>query len=177
MLLSSTGMAQTISAQRVEQDRSLFLFSQIVARGNQMPLKELVRILEEAQLEPKVFVDQNPYTGTMKIVRTQRRGAGVRYFHAQYFSPNMPQHISFEFVPGQDSMARVQSSLGNLLRPMARIAAKSMDYAKWNVTKGYNLWIKRMGPEDLGERPFNAYSIRDVGTVRVVFEAEVHGEL
>lgn len=143
-------------------------------------LKDLVRELKETEQEPYVVTQNNPATGAMAIIRTKNPLNGTRYFHAQYMqnenSEEFVQHMSFEFRPGPNAMAEamkaVESSFGNLGAPVTQKA----DFIRWNINEDYFVWIKKMGPSDLKDDPFNAYTADDVGTVRVAVEMEIHGD-
>lgn len=141
-------------------------------------VKDLVADLKSAKQEPVVARNSNPDTGEMVIVRTKSPLPGTRYFHAQFFADenDVPfvQHMSFEYKPSpralDEAIEAVQSSFGLTDPPVRR----SGDFAKWRLDNGYAVWIKKMSFEDLRHDPFNAYTRKDEGVVRVVLEQEIH---
>ena len=141
---------------------------------------DLLSYLEKSHQEPVVAKDSNPATGDMMVVRTKSPLPGTRYFHAQYFNDEngnpFPQHMSFEFRPGSQSMAEaiayVQRTFSGLKSPVIQ----KEDFIKWDLDGDYVVWIKKMAAQDLKDDPFNAYTSSDVGTVRVAVEQDIHGE-
>lgn len=134
--------------------------------------------LTKLKLSPISSKDTNPHTGTMSIVRTQKTLPGTRYFHAQFFEDENGashlQHMSFEFKPGPDAMDKaiqmVQSSF-NLNRGPD---FKRKDFVSWNLPDSRIIWVQKMQSQDLKDNPFNAYTIKDIGTIRVAVELEIH---
>jgi hypothetical protein len=140
-------------------------------------VKDLIALLNEFHQEPVTTHDANPYSGEMAIVRTRQPLPGTRYFHAQFFNDQagipFVQHMSFEFKPGPTSFVEAVAAVReefNLPEPQESRA----DYAKWNLPDGHIVWVKTMDHSDLAEDPFNAYTVADIGTVRVAVEAEIH---
>ena len=141
---------------------------------------DLLSYREKSHQEPVVAKDSNPATGDMMVVRTKSPLPGTRYFHAQYFNDEngvpFPQHMSFEFRPGVQSMAEaiayVQRTFSGLKSPVIQ----KDDFIKWDLDGDYVVWIKKMAAQDLRDDPFNAYTSSDVGTVRVAVEQDIHGE-
>lgn len=141
-------------------------------------LRDLVDYLERNRQEPIIVRNSNPDTGEMVTVRTKSPLPGTRYFHAQYMTDEnnkgFVQHMSFEYQPGptamNDAIAAVQNAFPNLAAPQSH----KEDFIRWNLDEDYIVWIKRMGPKDLENDPFNAYTSEDVGTVRVAIELEIH---
>lgn len=158
-----------------DMSRTLFQFTRPESR-----LVDLVQYLESSRQQPQVTHDSNPDTGEMVIVRTRSPLPGTRYFHAQYFSDennkSFVQHMSFEFKPGptamNDALNAVENAFPNLPDPKVRKG----DFIQWEVPGGYVLWIQKMKSQDLQDDPFNAYTEKDVGTIRVAMELEIHGE-
>ena len=142
-------------------------------------IKDLVQSLQFQEQEPVVTRNQNPDTGEMLIVRTQKPLDGTRYFHAQYFSDEsgkgFVQHMSFEFQPGPDAMKQATLAVEKSFPDLGIPQTQTNDFVSWNLDENHILWIKQLNARDLEEDPFNAYSPEDVGTVRVAVELEIHG--
>jgi hypothetical protein len=154
---------------------------QMVSQFTQAPnrLEELLRYLKNSGQDPMLTRDNNPYTGDMMIVRTNNPFPGTRYFHAQYFQnasgEPFVQHMSFEYKPGSTALADAVTAIKNTFPNLSDPTVQSADYVQWKLDDDYILWIKKLGPEDLKDDPFNAYAPQDVGTVRVAVELEIHG--
>jgi hypothetical protein len=158
-----------------DMSRTLREFSQAPTR-----IHDLVDYLRRTRQDPKVVADRNPYTGEMAIVRTANPLPHTRYFHAQYFSggdeAGFMQHMSFEFKPSPDAFAQavrsVQDAFGLGEPKFARDG-----YAQWSLDEsGYIVWVKKLSLDELRDDPFNSYTEKDVNTVRVAIEAEIHGD-
>lgn len=141
-------------------------------------LEDLVSWLKKTNQNPTLTRESNPYTGEMTIVRTQNPLPGTRYFHAQFLSaPGITpyvQHMSFEFKPGPQAFQEAKQAVEKALDRGGRLSEKRGDFLRYELQDGYILWIKKMGPEDLEENPFNAYTPQDVGTIRVALELSPH---
>lgn len=154
---------------------------QVVSQFTQAPnhLEELLSYLKNSGQDPMLTRDKNPYTGDMMIVRTNNPIPGTRYFHAQYFQDAsgepFVQHMSFEYKPGPTALADALTAIKNTFSNLSDPTVQSADYVQWKLDDDYILWIKKLGPEDLKDDPFNAYGPQDVGTVRVAVELEIHG--
>jgi hypothetical protein len=144
----------------------------------ELPLKGLVERLQKSGQDPRVIRDSNPYSGEMIVVRADTPLEGTRYFHAQYFvgEDGQPfvQHMSFEFKPSptamSDAMAAVAKTFPNLSPP----THVRDGYARWKLDDGHILWVKSLNADDVAHDPFNAYSPKDLGAVRVAYEQEIH---
>jgi hypothetical protein len=143
----------------------------------QASISDLINHLRRSRQNPLATHNSNPYTGEMAIVRTERPLPGTRYFHAQYFKGDdgsgFVQHMSFEFQPGPNSMAEAIASVRKSFSLNEPNITKN-DYVQWHLDKGYILWVKKMAADDLKNDPFNAYTLADVGTIRVAVELEIH---
>ncbi|MEZ0391972.1 MAG: hypothetical protein ACAH59_07150 [Pseudobdellovibrionaceae bacterium] len=141
-------------------------------------LRDLVDYLERSRQEPMLTRNENADTGEMVIVRTKSPLPGTRYFHAQYVKDEndkgFVQHMSFEFKPGPEAMNQAQEAVRKFFPNLSDPQDQKEDFVKWNLDQDHILWIKRMGPQDLKDDPFNAYSKDDVGTIRVAVEVEIH---
>lgn len=139
----------------------------------------LLEKLETARLRPQNRKDENPYTGSLNIVRTQKPLPGTRYFHAQFFSnedgsENL-QHLSFEFRPGEQSFEAVLQALKTQLGlEQLQLTQQTERFRSWRTPEGYVLWVKVLEESDLVNDPFNAYTLDDVGVIRVGFERDPH---
>lgn len=143
-------------------------------------LRDLVEYLQRTHQEPIVVTQSNPATGEMAIVRTKSPLPGTRYFHAQYMTnenqQSFVQHMSFEYEPGATSMEDARTAIQNAFPSLGSPKEQKDGYYRWDLNETYIVWIKKMGPEDLQDDPFNAYTPEDVGTVRVAIEVEIHGD-
>jgi hypothetical protein len=140
----------------------------------QKNLDDLVGHLKSNDEDPVIVRDSIPYTGDMIIIRTNHPPDGTRYFHAQYFEgkggKQFPQHMSFEFKPGPDAMKQVTSAVQDSCEGLGRPRSQKDDFVEWDRGNGYVMWIKRLGPQDLENNPFNAYTAEDAGSIRVAIE-------
>lgn len=139
----------------------------------------LVERLRDLEAKPLVMNDENPYTGSMKVVRTRSPFPGTRYFHAQYFdneqNEEYVQHMSFEFRPGDQSFEAVKKSIKTAFKLGEPLEDKE-NFISWRQGEDYVVWIKKMDLKDMKDDPFNAYSKEDVGTIRVAKELEIHDQ-
>jgi hypothetical protein len=154
--------------------RTLYEYSQPQRR-----FEDLLRDLQQSGQKPFVAKDRNPYTGEMSIVRTKSPFPGTRYFHAQYFSDEngekVLQHMSFEFRPGPQAMAMATQAVQQIFPNLGRPGLNREDFKEWKLPSGYTLWIKKMDKEDLDpNNPFNVYTAKDLGTIRVAIEEDPH---
>ncbi|MFT6069266.1 MAG: hypothetical protein ACJAT2_003455 [Bacteriovoracaceae bacterium] len=140
--------------------------------------KALRESLISLGLRPVTSVDSNPYTGTMKIVRTEKNLPGTRYFHTQVFTDeNGVETIQYSAVDvkgGPGAFERTTLASAKSFKVNAKPDYQKPGFNKWSLGDGRNLWIKKMEAKDLKDDPFNAYSADDVGTIRVVVELEIH---
>lgn len=140
---------------------------------------DLVEKLREYEAQPLVMNDKNPYTGSMKVVRTRSPFPGTRYFHAQYFDneegDQYVQHMSFEFRPGDQSFEAVKKSIKATFKLGSPLENKE-DFISWRQGEDYIIWIKKMNLKDMKDDPFNAYTKEDIGTIRVAKELEIHDQ-
>jgi hypothetical protein len=164
-----------------EHKESLILNTQILKdfAVRQTRSDILIEKLRELEAGPLVMNDENPYTGSMKVVRTRSPFPGTRYFHAQYFDNNeneeFVQHMSFEFRPGEQSFEAAKKAINktfNLDNPLE----DKKGFISWRHGRDYVIWIKKMQESDMIDDPFNAYSKEDIGTIRVAKELEIHDQ-
>lgn len=140
--------------------------------------KDLIKFYTEKGLKPSVSRDSNPYTGTMIIVRTEKSLPGTRYPHNQSFvnerGESDTQHFSIEYRPGPNAFKRADELVRALYNVEKAETSPDGSFIKYKPGAGQIVWIKKMGPEDLKNSPFNAYEESDVGTIRMVIEQEIH---
>lgn len=139
-------------------------------------IETLVSELREGGLTPQLRIDENPYTGKMSVVRTTNTIPGTRYFHAQFFEnengDDFLQHMSFEFRPGDNSLAIVREMIPEIFG-VDEVVHQTEKFISWRHDD-YVVWVKKMELSDLQNDPFNAYTEADVGVVRVAVELEIH---
>ncbi|ATH06760.1 hypothetical protein BIY24_02030 [Halobacteriovorax marinus] len=143
-----------------------------------LDLEALKNSLTKSGLDIVSTKDSNPYTGSMTVLRTNNSLPGTRYFHAQVFTDEagkpFVQHMSFEYRPSADAFAEAVAAAKKTFG-LTKVADVRKDgFYSWNTDDGYIIWIKRMTKEDLKDDPFNAYTDKDVGTIRVAKEIEIH---
>ncbi len=139
-------------------------------------MSDVIDDLEKRNMNPLLLKDSNPYTGTMFVLRTDSPIPGTRYFHAQYFSDDKKepylQHMSFDVQPEpnafRNSIAAIKQIFGNLKKP----SIIKKDFIMWPWKKGYNVWIQKMGKDDLSGDPYNAYAANDIGTIKIAVELD-----
>lgn len=165
-----------------EQKESLIVQASILKdfATRQTRSDALIEKLQDLEVEPLVMNDENPYTGSMKIVRSRSPMPGTRYFHAQYFdneqNEEYVQHMSFEFRPGKQSFEAVKKSIELAFELKDPIEDKE-GFISWRQGEDYIVWIKKMDKNDIQkDDPFNAYNKQDVGTIRVAKELEIHDQ-
>lgn len=140
-------------------------------------LADIIARLDALHMNPVLHRDQNPYTGTMYVLRTDSPLPGTRYFHAQYFSDEKQvpflQHMSFDIPPQkngfQKTIQAIKATFGKLPRP----AIVKKDFIMWPWKKGYNIWIQQLNKEQVSSDPFNAYDETDIGSIKVAVELDV----
>jgi hypothetical protein len=160
-------------SQLEDMTQTLFQFTRPEAH-----LRDLVDYLEQSHQEPLMVRNSNADTGEMVMVRTKSPLPGTRYFHAQYMTDEnnqgFVQHMSFEYQPSPTAMKEAISAVQKAFPHLPEPNSRKDDFIRWNLDNDYIVWIKRMGPEDLKNDPFNAYTDDDIGTIRVAVELEIH---
>lgn len=134
--------------------------------------------LTSSGLEVVATKDTNPYTGSMTVIRTNNVLPGTRYFHAQVFTDEngtpFVQHMSFEYRPSENAFAEAVAAAKRSFG-LTKVADVRKDgFYSWNTDDGYIIWVKRMNKEDFVNDPFNAYTDKDIGTIKVAKEIEIH---
>lgn len=172
------------SLQKIPENEreSLLFFADTLSEftAEEAKMEQLLDKLKSKNIEPFVMKDENAYTGSMEVVRTQKVIPGTRYFHAQYFSDGSSenrektlQHMSFEFRPGENSFNGVKAAFMKTFGLTGKPVLEKDGFVSWK--KGpYTLWINTQSKEDMANDPFNAYDDKDVGTIRAAVELEIH---
>lgn len=140
----------------------------------------LVEELKVQDARPLIMKDENPYTGSMNVVRTRAPIPGTRYFHAQFFNREdggeYLQHMSFEFKASENSFKAVEKTMEKTFGLQGQKIESKDGFTSWRHGKDYVVWVKKLASSDLKKNdPFNAYSQDDVGTIRAAIELEIHG--
>jgi hypothetical protein len=164
-----------------EEKKSLIAMSAAMAEAvtNEADMDKFVEKLSMLKMNPVIMKDENPYTGVMNVVRTKSVLPGIRYVHAQYFTDedgvkNLG-HISFELRPGKDSEAAAQKIAQMQFNINSKPTSQTKNMTVYNVGDRV-VWIKVLDKEEVSKpNPINAYDpAKDVGTVRIVSEPEIH---
>ena len=114
----------------------------------------------------------------MKVIRSRINLPGTRYVHAQFFSgaksKEYLQHFSFEIEPGMKRFEETKRLIQNSFELTSPPSYTSDEFISWE--KGpYTIWIKKLNQQDITEpHPFNAYSEKDKGSIRVAIELNIH---
>lgn len=163
--------AEARTAAQSLKKMSTLLFQNSVA-GKKM--EDFVKELKESAQEPFLVRDRNEETGDMIIVRTKSPLPGTRYLHAQYFTDEnqhtFAQHLSFEYRASPQAMVQAIQTVQEIFPHLDQPAYETRDFIQWDLEDGYVIWIKRLGPEDIQENPFNFYSAADIGSIRIAVE-------
>jgi hypothetical protein len=165
-----------------EEEGSLLEMGRQMAANYLVPdsYKDVIKFYEEKGLKPIVSKDTNPYTGTMIIVRTEKSLPGTRYPHLQSFTNERgeadTQHYSIEYRPGPKAFERTNEMVKALYNVENGVKSANGDFIKYKLGPDQNIWIKKLGPNDIKGSPFNAREESDVGTIRMVIEEEIHND-
>lgn len=139
---------------------------------------DLIEILKKYNLEPEISIDQTDGIPNLSIIRTAKTFNGLKYIHAQY-EGNSPedeklQHFSFEIDPSpnafENSVRLVQQALPDLGTLVPDTDEKFKIYKYGN----YVVWIAERDWSELKNDPFNAYTKKDIGTVRIAIQFDIH---
>lgn len=140
-------------------------------------MTNLIDSLKQKKLSPYIMKDENPYTGSMSIVRTKSTLPGTRYFHAQLFKDeqgnDFVQHVSFEFKPGPNAFNAAKAALMKQFKITSAPTIDKEGFTSWAVGP-YSVWVKAQTLEDFKNDAFNAHDSSDVGAVRAAAELEIH---
>lgn len=144
---------------------------------NEFDLTGTALELKDLGLAPKITTNENPDTGTMKVLRSQNSIPGLRYFHAQIFNDNgkdFIQHVSFEYRPGEKSFKEVITSLIKTYQLTKAPEVLSANFVMWKIDDSHILWAKKLGKEELINDPIYPHDESDIGTIKVAIEQEIH---
>ncbi len=141
--------------------------------------KELIKFFNDQGLEPQVSRQDDPYTGSMIMIRTKKALPGTRYYHAQYFTDEAGntflQHMSMEFRPGPGALDRARAMIEKTFGVSGGEVARNGNFVKYNPGDGRIIWLKRMEEKDLENEVYNAYDkSKDIGTIQAAVELEIH---
>lgn len=134
--------------------------------------------LQKLRLQPNLYQDSNPNTGTLSVVRTEKPFPGTRYFHAQYFSSEKQkpflQHMSFEIPPNKDSLRVAAQAIKDAFGPLPQAHTQNANMIAWTWKGKYTVWALKLDKDSLVSDAFNAYTANDEGTVRIAVELDIH---
>jgi hypothetical protein len=144
----------------------------------QSSLQTTLDQLQKLQLQPSLYQDANPETGTLSVVRTEKPLPGTRYFHAQYFSGDKQkpflQHMSFEIPPNKESLRVAAQAIKDTFGPLPQAHTQTANMIAWTWKGKYTVWALKLDKDSLVSDGFNAYTAQDEGTVRIAVELDVH---
>jgi len=126
---------------------------------------------------PEILTSTNPDTGSMKILKSTKSIPGLKYFHAQIFenqNKDFIQHVSFEYRPGERSFKEVVTMLVKTYQLKSRPEILSESFVMWKLDDGHILWAKKQGREEVLNDPIYPHDERDIGTIKVAIEQEIH---
>jgi len=160
-------------------EASAYKIAQVLGTTLGNPQKSSSQLMEEMEnlgLEPLASREKSLSAPT--IIRSSNSLAGTRYFHGQIFKSDEGtehvQYLAFEFAPGPNAFERMKELALSQIdeKIISEIHDEKMHV--WKLANGYNVWVKILQKTDMDNDPFNAYSEKDLGTVRVVIEQDVH---
>ena len=147
----------------------------------QPSLQVTLEQLQKLRLQPNLYQDSNPETGTLSVVRTEKPFPGTRYFHAQYFSSDKQkpflQHMSFEIPPNKDSLRVAAQAIKDTFGSLPQAHTQTANMIAWTWKGKYTVWALKLDKDSLVSDAFNAYTAQDEGTVRIAIELEVHNHV
>ena len=183
--VSNTDGNFKVAKVEIPRDRhgeSLVSLSSVISEFGKKDIEvgNITKRLKVMGLSPVVALDKNEDTGDMHTIRTKNSLPGARYFHAQIFTgkegKQFVQHMSFEYRPGKQAFAQGVATAIREFGLSEKAVVQKDGFYSWNTFDGYVVWVKRMTAEDLKSDPFNAYSRKDIGTIRIAKEIEIHGQ-
>lgn len=164
---------------RKPEIRSLHIMTNLLAQALQpgFSREDVVRTLRQNNQDPKVTTDNNGVTGEMTVIRTANPYAGLRYFHAQYFSngdgTQFIQHMSFEFRPGTQAMSEAIESVKKNFPGLGKPLYSEVNTVRWALADGYMIEVTRLDAEDIRQDdPYNTYDAADVGTIWIALQLD-----
>ena len=147
----------------------------------QPSLQVTLEQLQKLRLQPNLYQDSNPETGTLSVVRTEKPFPGTRYFHAQYFSSDKQkpflQHMSFEIPPNKDSLRVAAQAIRDTFGSLPQAHTQTANMIAWTWKGKYTVWALKLDKDSLVSDAFNAYTAQDEGTVRIAIELEAHNHV
>lgn len=144
----------------------------------QPSLKKTIDLLQKANTTPLYLHEENPFTGTLHVIKTESPLKGTRHFHAQFFSQQKTkpflQHMSFEIPPGKNSFPLAIALLKESFQDLPQHPEIQKEgFMMWRWKGSYNIWALRLTKDHLQSDPFNAYEAIDEGSVRIAVELDV----
>ncbi len=141
-------------------------------------LKKTIDLLQKAKTTPLYLKEDNPFTGTLHLIKTESPLKGTRHFHAQFFSQKKTtpflQHMSFEIPPGKNSFPTAVRLLKESFQDLpAHPEIQKDGFIMWRWKGAYNIWALRLTKDHLQSDPFNAYEANDEGSVRIAVELDI----
>lgn len=137
-------------------------------------------ISDTLKLQPQFLDEGTSSIGSFVTVRTHNSLEGTRYLHAQFTGEknkaDFLQHASFQVRPGPDSFKKAVEALDEVLPKNKKVKETSGDYVLYSSGDGYVAWVKVADMEDLQSNDYNKASPKDVGTIIVTIEQEIHGD-
>lgn len=144
----------------------------------QSSLQATLDRLQKLNMQPSLYQDANPQTGTLSVVRTEKPLPGTRYFHAQYFSGEKQkpflQHMSFEIPPNKNSLRVAAQTIKDVFGPLPQAHTQTENMIAWTWKGKYTVWALKLDRDSLVSDAFNAYTAADEGTVRIALELDIH---
>lgn len=153
-------------------------FSQAIAQ--KLTSHQFMQLMSDNLKLKSKFLDEGTSSiGSMVTVRTHDSLEGTRYIHTQFMgaknNADFLQHASFQIRPSPESFAVAVKALDDVLPKNKVIKESSEDYILYSTGDGYVAWAKVANLEDLQSNDYNFASQKDVGTVIVTIEEDIHG--
>jgi hypothetical protein len=135
---------------------------------------------DSLKLRPQFLDEGTSSIGSLVTVRTHDALEGTRYLHAQFTGEkdkaDFLQHASFQIRASPDSFNKAIEALNEVLPKDKKIKESSDDYILYSTGDGYVAWIKVANMDDLKSNDYNTATAKDLGTVIVTIEQEIHGD-
>ncbi|HAG92184.1 MAG TPA: hypothetical protein DCL41_09940 [Bdellovibrionales bacterium] len=159
------------------EEESLVQMTQFFAEfaGTLKNEKDFARELLKLGLKPTIARDRQDLIEDLSIVRTKNTLPGVRYIHGQFDGDESQelQHLSFEIPKGPNALSKGMTLVLKTLSVGKRIPNTDPKMILFKKD-GYVIWLKELTWEDMMNDPFNAYTKKDVGNIRVAIERDIH---
>lgn len=167
-----------------KEEQSLHQAHETIAKvfANKENPEVFINFLKENELAPEQSVNSNEYTGTMVMIRSGKGLPGTRYFHAQYMGDDPQntflQHLSFQYKPGKDSLARAVNSAEASFDLKDKKSYRNGEFITYNIGEEgtHQLSIEKAKLENLKNDPYNAYTKEDEGVIITRIELKIHDD-